>query len=170
MNTNQKNHTIDSLFTFLLLLVFCLFSLLLAGMGSAIYRNGTVHLNENYTSRTAVAYLSEKVRQHDRAGDIFFTEVEDLPAIGFRDTVDGKPYVTYVYFSDEALCELFVHADTAPLADMGTRMVELSSFTFERVPGSAGEDSPALLSVTAISQEGHALSALIHYNSKETSL
>lgn len=164
MNQEQKKHSIDSLFTFLLLLVFCLFSLLLAGMGSAIYRNGTAHLNENYTSRTAVAYLQEKVRQHDRAGNIALTEVEGIPAMRFHDMVEGKPYYTYVYFYDDNLCELFVHEDTAPLADMGTRIVELASFEMNAVQSdhiSGGQ----IWSVCAVSREGNRLSSLIHANS-----
>lgn len=180
MHIKQKNHSIDSLFSFLLLLIFCLFSLSLAGMGSAVYKNGTEHLGENYTSRTAIAYLTEKVRQHDRFGDIFVTSVEGYEAIGFRDVVEGEPddgagdmvegdsdgeardigagepdrgardtvegdsdgkardtgnrFVTYVYFYDGALCELFVREDVTPLANMGSRIVELESLEFEVVP------------------------------------
>lgn len=164
MNQEQKKHSIDSLFTFLLLLVFCLFSLLLAGMGSAIYRNGTAHLNENYTSRTAIAYLQEKVRQHDRSGDIALSEVEGIPAVRFHDTVEGNSFYTYVYFYDDSLCELFVHENTAPLANMGTRIVELASFDVEPAAGEENTDT-RLLSATAVSQEGNRLSVLIHSNS-----
>ena len=46
MNAKQKNHSIDSLFSFLLLLVFFLFTVFLAQMGSAIYKSGVSHLNE----------------------------------------------------------------------------------------------------------------------------
>ena len=156
MQVRPKNHSIDSLFSFLLLLIFCLFTLLLSGMGSTIYRNGTAYLNENYTSRTAVAYVTEKVRQHDERGAVLLTEVEQLPALAFRDTIDGAVYVTYVYFYDNALCELMVPEDREPTAEMGSRIVELSSLTIEPA---AGED---LLSVTAAGAEGNELSALIH--------
>ena len=39
MNQKKGLHTADSLFSFLLLLVFSLFTLLLSGTGAAIYRN-----------------------------------------------------------------------------------------------------------------------------------
>jgi hypothetical protein len=188
---NQKTrHTFDSFFTFLLLLVFALFTLLLCAMGSSIYRNGVAHLNENYTSRTAIAYLSEKVRQHDSSEDIFLTEVESIPAIGFADEIDGASFVTYVYFYDGALRELFVRKDTTPLADMGNRIVELAGFELSLVhPDSdrtvssdtdtvldtetvsdtdASYDtttSTVLLRAAATSEDGNELSILIHPSS-----
>ena len=181
MNLKQKKHSVDLLFSFLLLLIFCLFSLLLAGMGSAVYRNGTEHLNENYTSRTAIAYLSEKVRQHDRTGDM--TSVEDCQAIGFHDTIESGSFVTYVYFYDGALCELFIRDNVSPLADMGNRIVELSSFSFDNISNGIDSDNIShgsesaegsaqalddthLLTATAISHEGNSLSVLIPLRSK----
>ena len=41
MNSKPTRHSIDTLFTFLLLLSFLLFSLLVAGTGSIVYQNGT---------------------------------------------------------------------------------------------------------------------------------
>lgn len=185
MQIRQKKHSIDSLFSFLLLLIFCLFTLMLAGMGSTIYRNGTAYLNENYTSRTATAYVAEKVRQHDEAGSVFMTSIgvlsstssslaeeisedergsafeeqsaaEELPALAFRDTIDDSIYITYVYFYDNALCELMVQEDKEPVATMGSHIVELSSLTMEPISGTD------LLSVTAVGEEGNELSEIVH--------
>lgn len=160
MQIRQKKHSIDSLFSFLLLLIFCLFTLMLSGMGSTIYRNGTAYLNENYSSRTAVAYVAEKVRQHDGAGDVFLASVntaeEELPALALRDTIEGNDFLTYVYFYDNALCELMVQEARTPEAAMGSRIVELSALTIEPVPGMD------LLSVTAVGEEGNTLSELVH--------
>lgn len=160
MRLKAKKHSIDTLFTFLLLLVFALFSLMLAAMGSAVYRNGVEHLNENYTSRTAIAYLSEKVRQHDATGDIFLTEVEDIPAVGFRDVIEGDEFITYVYDWDGALRELFIQADRTPLADMGNSIVQLESFEAKALDTS-------LLSVTVTGHDGDQLSILIHPGSSQ---
>lgn len=168
MNTKQKKHSIDSLFSFLLLLVFFLFTVFLAQMGSAIYKNGVSHLNENYTSRTAIAYLTEKVRQHDKSGSIFLTSVEDLPAIAFFDTIeeaDGQTgsFLTYVYFSDHTLYELFVRESTVPEKALGTPIVELSDFEIEEIRETG---TAPLLSVTAVSPKGDQLSTLIPLRSQ----
>lgn len=156
MSVKSKNHSVDTLFSFLLLLIFCLFTLILSGMGSTIYRNGTVYLNENFSSRTAAAYVSEKLRQHDEAGAVFMASVEELPALAFRDTIEDADFITYVYFYDNALRELMVPKDRTPEAAMGSRIVELSSLTIEPV---AGTD---LLSVTAVGSEGNEISEMIH--------
>ena len=166
MQIKQKNHSIDSLFTFLLLLIFSLFTLMLAGMGSSIYRNGAAYLDENYTSRTAIAYVSEKVRQHDEAGNIFMTSVEDLPALGLRDVIEEQSFLTYVYYYDGALCELFIQENRTPEARLGNRIIELSDFTIEPVPGSESADI-GMLSATAVSENGNELSLLIHFSSNE---
>ena len=156
MQIKRKNHSIDSLFSFLLLLIFCLFTLMLSGMGSTIYRNGTAYLNENYSSRTAAAYVAEKLRQHDETGAVFMTSVGELPALALRDTIDGERFITYVYFYDNALCELMLPEDRTADAEMGSRIVELSSLTIEPVDGTD------LLSVTAVGAEGRELSETIH--------
>ena len=164
MQVKPKTHSIDSLFAFLLLLTFSLFTLILAGMGSTIYQNGATYLDENYTSRTAVAYVSEKVRQHDQSESIFMTSVGDLPALGFRDIIDEQSFLTYVYFYDGALRELFIQEDRSPEADMGTRIVELSDLSIEPVSGN-DRNEVRMLSVTAVSKKGNELSLLIYLSS-----
>lgn len=166
MQVKPRNHSIDSLFSFLLLLTFSLFTLMLAGMGSTIYRSGTEYLDENYTSRTAIAYISEKVRQHDQADSVFLTSVEDLPALAFRDMIDDASFLTYVYFHDGALRELFIPEGRTPNADMGNRIVALSDFTIEAVSEN-GSDSSNMLSASAVSEKGNELSVLIHISSTQ---
>lgn len=159
----QDRHAIDSAFTFLLLLVFMMFTLLLAAMGSSIYRNGVTYLDENYTTRTAVAYVSEKVRQHDESGCIFLTTIEDLPALALRDEIDGESYLTYIYYYEGALRELFVREDREALAAMGSEIVALASLSIEETDSA---DGVPMLSVTAASEAGNELSLLIHYQSE----
>ncbi|MCD8395609.1 MAG: DUF4860 domain-containing protein [Lachnospiraceae bacterium] len=155
MYLRQKQHSTSSLFTFLLLLVFALFALLLAGTGAVVYQNSMASLDENYTSRTAIAYVSEKVRQYDSEGQISFSSVEDIPALALHSAADASAdTVTYIYFYDGSLCELYVREETVPTAAMGTAMIELSDFTIEQEQN--------LLRVTAISTEGEEMSLLIH--------
>lgn len=155
MELKSKRHSIDSLFTFLLLLVFTMFTLILAGMGAAVYKNSSVHLDENYTSRTAVSYAAEKIRQHDRTDSIFLTEVEQIPALALCDTIDGEEFLTYIYFYDNSLCELFIRKENEPTAAMGSRLVPLSDFSIEKTDAS-------FFTVRAVSPEGNALSMTIH--------
>ncbi len=151
----QKQHSTDFLFSFLLLITFALFALVLAGTGALVYQNSIQSLDENYTSRTAVSYVAEKIRQYNSEGLISLSEVEGLPALKLSSDEDaGTAASTYIYFYDGHLCELLVRAETTPLAAMGTELVELSAFTME--------PEGSLLRVTALSPDGGELSLLIH--------
>lgn len=155
MNQNSSRHSISSFFTFLLLLVFMLFTLMLTGTGAAIYKNSSAHLEENYTSRTAVSYVTEKIRQHDQNGCIFLTEVEQLPALALSDTIQGEDYITYIYFYDQSLCELFIRKEQTPSAALGNRLTALSSFSIEQT-------KPQLFTIHACSLNGKELSASVY--------
>lgn len=156
MKTRQ--HSADSMFSFLLLLMFGMFALLLAGMGASVYKNSAAHLEENYTSRTAVAYVEEKVRQHDQQNAIHLTDVDGIPALALTESIQDEDFVTYIYYYDGALRELFVRASAAPQAANGTVIVELTGFSMEDVSSS----DEMLLKITACGKDGKELSVLIH--------
>jgi hypothetical protein len=166
MQTKPRRHSIDTLFVFLLLLLFALFSLVLAGMGAAVYRSGVAHLNENYTSRTAIAYVSEKVRQHDESGAVFASDVEGIPALALRETTGSGSYLTYIYYYEGSLRELFVREETVPAAAMGSSLVELSDFSVDFTSDVGKSGDQALLTVTAVSPDGTSMSLLIHPDSQ----
>ena len=148
MNAKPTRHSIDTLFTFLLLLSFLLFSLLVAGTGSIVYQNGTDSLNKNYTSRMALSYLAEKLRQHDHTDGVNVRELDDIPSLVLYEEQNGTHYCTYLYFYDGALRELFTQASNVPSADMGTVITELSGFSFSVEAGTGGSDPVLLLTVT----------------------
>lgn len=100
MNSKPTRHSIDTLFTFLLLLSFLLFSLLVAGTGSMVYQNGTDSLNKNYTSRMALSYLAEKLRQHDHTDGVNVRELDNIPSLVLYEEQNGTHYCTYLYFYD----------------------------------------------------------------------
>lgn len=151
-------HTADTLFAVLLLLIFSLFAFLLAGTGAAVYKNSASYLEENYTSRTAVAYTEEKIRQHDRAGSISLTTLDELPALCLYETIEQQKFVTYIYYFDGALRELFVKESVTPSAANGTAIVPLSSFSITDI----SDAEELLLEITACSEDGRTLSSVIH--------
>lgn len=163
MRKKPQPHTIDTLFTVLLLLSFLLFSMLVAGTGSMVYQKSTDSLNRNYTSRTALSYLTEKLRQHDQSGDIAFTQLDNIPALALYEEQNETRYCTYLYFYNGALRELFTQASTTPSVDMGTAIAELADFTF--CPDPASESSTLLLTVT--DADGSSDTARIHLSSTQ---
>ena len=160
MTQKKSFHVFDALFAFLLLIAFLLFSLLLSGVGSVIYQKGTDSLNENYTTRTALAYLQEKLRQHDEADALSETTVGEQPALALAETKDGADYVTYIYYYDGALRELFT-ASSTPIPETGSKITELSSFTFEEL-SSPGKEDGHLLRLSAADGTGVVQSVIVH--------
>ncbi|MCD7744822.1 MAG: DUF4860 domain-containing protein [Lachnospiraceae bacterium] len=151
----KKQHSTDFLFTFLLLIIFAIFALVLAGTGALVYQNSISSLDENYTSRTSIAYVAEKVRQYDSEGQVSLSSVEGLPALKLSSGAEAETATcTYIYYYDGSLCELYVREETTPAAAMGTALVELSDFTIEQ--------DGSLLRVTAVSPEGETMTELIH--------
>ena len=168
MNSKPTRHSIDTLFTFLLLLSFLLFSLLVAGTGSIVYQNGTDSLNKNYTSRTALSYLTEKLRQHDHTDSISIRELDGIPSLVLYEEQNGTHYCTYLYFYDGTLRELFTQASNVPSADMGTVIAELSGFTFSVESTPDGSESVLLITVT--DTEGRDTTARIHLSAAALSI
>ena len=157
MNENRQRHAVSGLFSLILLLLFAFSTLSLVLLGSRIYKNGVSYLNRNYTTRTAVAYVTEKVRQHDEAGSIRLTELEGIPALLMEDEISGDTFLTYIYFYDGALRELFVRGSTDPAPDMGSRIVVLEDFSVVPSP-----DLPDTLLVRAAGEDGHSLESAVH--------
>ena len=71
MNNRQKQiHTIDMIFPliFIVFFGFCAVSLVLSG--AHIYQKTTDGLKQNYTVRTAAAYVQEKIREYSSSSQV----------------------------------------------------------------------------------------------------
>ena len=66
----QTTHAIDFLFTITLLAFFAISALLAVVIGARVYERITENMSINYDSRTSIAYVTEKIRQHDAAGGV----------------------------------------------------------------------------------------------------
>ena len=79
-------------------------------IGSGVYRNTTVQMEENYVARTALSYVAEKVRQHDTSGGVRLTEEEGETVLVLQNTENttDTDYLTYIYSYDGWLCELVI--------------------------------------------------------------
>lgn len=165
MNENRQRHSISGLFTLILLLMFAFSTLSLVLLGSRIYRNGVSCLNRNYTTRTAVAYVTEKIRQHDEKDGIFLSDLDGIPSLLMKDNIDGDTFLTYIYFYDGALRELYVRDGTDLSSDMGSKIVVLDDFSV-----SASPVSQDTLLIYVAGEKGHSIKSSVRVNSGIASL
>lgn len=132
----KRKHIIDFIFPIALFVVFALCALTVLLLAARIYRSTTENSSLNYTSRTALSYISEKIHQNDVNGEVSLSELGGNPALVMEQTYDNTVYYTYIYAYNEELKELFIKGDTSANPASGKTIMEVDEFTMEE----AGED------------------------------
>lgn len=129
---NARKHSTDILFVLLLFLVFTSSALAVILLGAKVYQNTASRMESNYTVRTALAYVTEKIRHADESGAISPGELDGLPALILSQEIEGTSYRTYLYFQDGALKELLTEASREVTPEQGTAIVSLAGFSIEK--------------------------------------
>lgn len=132
----KRKHIIDFIFPIALFVVFALCALTVLLLAARIYRSTTENSSLNYTSRTALSYISEKIHQNDVNGDVFFGKLDEKPALVMKQTYNDAVYYTYIYAYNKELKELFIKGDTSAEPASGKTIMEVDEFTIEK----AGEN------------------------------
>ena len=107
MNNRQKQiHTIDMIFPliFIVFFGFCAVSLVLSG--AHIYQKTTDGLKQNYTVRTAAAYVQEKIREYSSSSQVEVLTENNRTVLALYEP-ENTGYVTYIYLYKGKLRELF---------------------------------------------------------------
>lgn len=133
MNHTQQKHTVDTLFVLSLFLLFALSSVFLIVIGANIYRKTIQHMDTNFNTRTAVAYITEKVHQSDKAGQLSVSTLEGHSAIVFSSFSDDIEYETYLYEDHGYLKELMMRKDLPLSASAGQEIVQVEYFTVSHI-------------------------------------
>ena len=101
----------------------------LAG-GVRIYKDVSAVLASQYTSRTALGYITAKLHQSDAAGCVSLGVLGDVPAVVISETIDGEAYKTYVYCWEGYIMELFCPASEPLLPADGLRVIAAEKLDF----------------------------------------
>lgn len=129
----SNRHIIDLIFPIAVFFVFAASSLAVLMLSARLYRSQTQAADNNYTTRTSLAYLNEKIRQNDVNGGVFIKTIEEKKCLALESDIDGIPYTTYIFASEGMLKELFIRND-APLHLKDARSVmEVNDFTMEEI-------------------------------------
>ncbi len=125
----------DVFFTLGLFCVFTVCALLLVTIGLRAYRSTVTQMQNTYSTRTALAYVTEKVRRHDTAGAACLTELEGAPALRLTDTVGEEIYYTYIYADESCLYELTQRAGAMPERALGEPILDVQGFAMRDAGG-----------------------------------
>jgi hypothetical protein len=114
----EKHFIVDILFVLALFGIFAVSALVVVTIGADIYQRTVQDMSSNYDSRTAISYLTEKVRRADSL---------------LSDEQEGERFCTLLYYHDGYLKELFMRegADLGgDAAAAGEKILQLSDLEY----------------------------------------
>ena len=108
----QKGQVMGTLFTMLLFLVFVMCALFTVLAGGKVYENIGSRMADNYTGSVALQYIANKIRQGDQAGMVKVIQVDGTPVLELDQQFDGRRYISWIYYYDGSIRELFTPEDS----------------------------------------------------------
>ena len=125
----KQNHKIEIIFPIMLLFIFAISALVVTLFATRVYEKTVNNTLRNDSARTAVAYVTEKIHQNDVSSAIELRDIGGSQALCINKTANGKEYVSYIYFDDGRLKELYASRDMDVNKSLGTEICELKSFS-----------------------------------------
>ncbi|MCR5301085.1 MAG: DUF4860 domain-containing protein [Lachnospiraceae bacterium] len=139
MNFAKRNKSVvDFLFILALFGAFAITALFVVLFGSRIYKTTVSNMNTNYEKRTAMSYLTEKIRSHDYTGGV---DVSDIDGTGDSDVhsvlklyqnEEERRYVTYLFLADGYLKEFTADESYDFDYSSGTNILAIDDFSVSR--------------------------------------
>lgn len=126
MKEQNKKSNLTVLAPLLLFVIFttCILTVLLTG--ADIYKKISQRDQNSFQRRTAVQYLTTRLRQSDIAGVVF---VEN-DTLFLREELNGRTYCTRIYCQDGYLCELFSEEGLEISKKFGEPILALNALQF----------------------------------------
>lgn len=128
MEQKQQRHIIDIIFVLALFCLFALSAIFLITIGADIYGRTVDNMEGNFNTRTALAYVTEKVRQSDVEGQVLIGEFNGHQALVITSRVSDIDYNTYIYEYNGCLKELMCRQDVVLGPEAGQDILEVSEF------------------------------------------
>ena len=126
----KKHSGFDGIAGLALVCVFAACVLLTLAAGAGIYQDVSGVMEKQFSSRTALGYVTAKLHQSDEAGAVSVSDLEGVPALRIREEIDGVAYTTYVYCWDGSIMELFCPESESLAPSDGERVVDAESLEF----------------------------------------
>ena len=133
MNEKTDRHIIDILFVISLFALFVLSAVFLISIGAGIYSKTMYNMNANFDSRTAVAYINEKVHQSDNSGNVRIGDFDGCESIIITTFVNDLEYNTYIYEIDGTIKELTVRKDITLSPAAGSKILDVKEFSLDSI-------------------------------------
>ena len=140
MNFAKRNKSIvDFLFVLAIFGTFAVSALFVVLFGAQIYQKTVADMQSNYEKRTALSYVTEKIRSHDYSGGADVDDVDLDSAVGDEHTVlklyqeiGDKRYITYLFVADGYLKEFTADESYDFDYESGSKILPVQSFSVKK--------------------------------------
>lgn len=130
---NQPNSSIHIILPIILFCIFAVCAILVVLFGARVYSSMIQKSDLNYTARTSLSYIREKVRQNENTGSIAVRSIGGNDCLVLKEHAGGTLYCTYIYVYDGNLCELYTKARSKVHADAGTAVIPLRKMNIKKI-------------------------------------
>jgi len=127
----NRSRGAEQLFPALLFFVFLLCTVFTILIGSRVYENIRERDNRSFHTNTALAYMTNKVRQGDMAHAVSIREENGCQVLVLTSDYDGILFETWIYQMDGALWELFTQKDSGLDVFSGQMIMECEPVSFD---------------------------------------
>ena len=89
-------------------------------------------MENNYDRRVTFSYLVTKIRQNDVGGNIYIADKDGMPMIAIKEFYDGDEFVTFIYYYEGAIREIFLDIGSVEEFDFdwGDEIIKAEGFEF----------------------------------------
>jgi hypothetical protein len=129
--------SIEVFFVILIILGLCISAVVLMDAGKKAYEKIIDNNSQLENARIALSYLGMRLRQNNTEGAVQFISggIEGADTIKLVHSGDFEGMVTYIYFSNGELKELFTWADGEPDPDFSETIVSLDGLDIKKGKG-----------------------------------
>ena len=124
----MKKRNMSGVLVLLVFAVFMVSVLLVLLSGADTVQRLTRRDQRSYHHRTAVQYITTRIRQSDAAGAVSVRSSEAGDMLVLTETIEGWDYETRVYCCEGYLREMFCEAGAALPPEFGEEILPMDSF------------------------------------------
>lgn len=127
------NKSIEVFFVILIIIGLCVSAVVLMDAGKNAYGRIMDNNSQLENARIALSYLGMRLRQNNSAGSITYlpSGIENSDAVKLEHTGDFEGMVTYIFFSDGDLKEIYTWAGSEPDPEFSEVVVSLNDLDID---------------------------------------
>lgn len=172
MNSFETNkHAVQLLFTISLFLIFIISAIAVILCGARVYQKTSADAVSNYEVRASLSYITEKVRQCDNNGGVHIEDHNGISTLALDSVYNNEPYVTYIYYYNGTLNELFTNRNYTFQENAGTPLTSIASITFEQLNTNGhnanNSSNSDIIQITITDLQNTTHEILVHPNSQK---